>query len=68
MTLQQVASRYGISPSFLENKEDAIRITIKSIEELADSVESKKSSYTEIHAQLVYLKKFLMDVKESTMY
>jgi hypothetical protein len=68
MTLEQVAVKYGISKSFLECKEDAITISIKSLEELQKDFANQALTGPEIAKRLMKLKNFLFDVKSSTMY
>ena len=42
MNLDQVANKYGINRNSLNAKDDAIKIAIKSIQELVKGMETKK--------------------------
>ena len=66
MTLDQIAVKYGVNRNSLNAKDDAIKIAIKSIQELVKGMENK-----EVDAEFVdavkKLGNFLYDVSDSTV-
>lgn len=66
MNLDQVANKYGINRNSLNAKDDAIKIAIKSIQELVKGMENKKVD-TEFVDAVKKLGNFLYDVSDSTI-
>ena len=66
MNLDQVANKYGINRNSLNAKDDAIKIAIKSIQELVKGMETKKVD-TEFVDAVKKLGNFLYDVSDSTI-
>ncbi len=66
MNLDQVANKYGINRNSLNAKDDAIKIAIKSIQELVKGMENKKVD-TEFVDAVKKLGNFLYDVSDSTV-
>ena len=64
--LDQVANKYGINRNSLNAKDDAIKIAIKSIQELVTGMENKKVDVEFIDA-VKKLGNFLYDVSDSTV-
>jgi CheY-specific phosphatase CheX len=66
MNLDQVANKYGINRNSLNAKDDAIKIAIKSIQDLVKGMEHKKVD-TEFVDAVKKLGNFLYDVSDSTI-
>jgi hypothetical protein len=66
MTLDQIASKYGVNRNSLNAKDDAIKIAIKSIQDLVKGMENKKVDVEFIDA-VKKLGNFLYDVSDSTI-
>lgn len=66
MNLDQVANKYGINRNSLNAKDDAIKIAIKSIQELVKGMENKKVDAEFVDA-VKKLGNFLYDVSDSTV-
>ena len=66
MTLDQIASKYGVNRKSLNAKDDAIKIAIKSIQDLVKGMENKKVD-TEFIDAVKKLGNFLYDVSDSTI-
>ena len=66
MTLDQIASKYGVNRNSLNAKDDAIKIAIKSIKDLVKGMENKKVD-TEFIDAVKKLGNFLYDVSDSTI-
>ena len=66
MNLDQVANKYGINRNSLNAKDDAIKIAIKSIQELVKGMENKEVDVEFIDA-VKKLGNFLYDVSDSTV-
>jgi hypothetical protein len=66
MTLDQIASKYGVNRNSLNAKDDAIKIAIKSIQDLVKGMENKKVD-TEFIDAVKKLGNFLYDVSDSTI-
>lgn len=66
MNLDQVANKYGINRNSLNAKDDAIKIAIKSIQDLVKGMENKKVD-TEFVDAVKKLGNFLYDVSDSTI-
>lgn len=66
MNLDQVANKYGINKNSLNAKDDAIKIAIKSIQDLVKGMENKKVD-TEFVDAVKKLGNFLYDVSDSTI-
>lgn len=65
MRLQDVCVKYRISDSFLNSKEDGLKVAAKSIDDIiAELVRKNQSPDTVI--KLRRLKDFLLDVKNSS--
>ena len=66
MTLDQIAVKYGINRNLLNAKDDALKISVKSIQELVNEMQKRK-----IDVQMVdsvkKLGEFLYDVSNSTI-
>ena len=67
MTLDQIASKYGVNRNSLNAKDDAIKIAIKSIQDLVKGMENKKVD-TEFIDAVKKLGNFLYDVSDSTIW
>lgn len=65
MNLTQICTKYGISDSFLNSKDDALVVAARSITELVKEIE-KKNGDKIIAEKLRYLSDFLTDVKNSS--
>ena len=66
MTLDQIASKYGVNRNSLNAKDDAIKIAIKSIQDLVKGMENRKVDVEFIDA-VKKLGNFLYDVSDSTI-
>ena len=66
MTLDKIASKYGVNRNSLNAKDDAIKIAIKSIQDLVKGMENKKVD-TEFIDAVKKLGNFLYDVSDSTI-
>jgi hypothetical protein len=66
MNLDQVANKYGINRNSLNAKDDAIKIAIKSIQDLVKGMENKEVDVEFIDA-VKKLGNFLYDVSDSTV-
>lgn len=66
MNLDQIASKYGVNRNSLNAKDDAIKIAIKSIQDLVKGMENKKVDVEFIDA-VKKLGNFLYDVSDSTI-
>ena len=65
MTLDQIANKYGVNRNSLNAKDDAVKIAIKSIQDLVKAMEEQKVDVKFIDG-LKKLGNFLHDVKNST--
>jgi hypothetical protein len=66
MTLDQIANKYGVNRNSLNAKDDAVKIAIKSIQDLVKAMEEQKADVKFIDG-IKKLGNFLNDVKNSTM-
>lgn len=66
MTLEQVAIKYNINTNSLNAKDDALKVSVKSIQFLVKEMERKKVE-SNLITQLKQLGSFLHDVSESTV-
>lgn len=66
MTLDQIANKYGVNRNSLNAKDDAVKIAIKSIQDLVKAMEEQKVDVKFIDG-IKKLGNFLHDVKNSTM-
>lgn len=66
MTLDQIANKYGVNRNSLNAKDDAVKIAIKSIQDLVKAMEDQKADVKFIDG-IKKLGNFLHDVKNSTM-
>jgi hypothetical protein len=66
MTLDQIANKYGVNRNSLNAKDDAVKIAIKSIQDLVKAMEEQKADVKFIDG-IKKLGNFLHDVKNSTM-
>jgi hypothetical protein len=66
MTLDQIANKYGVNRNSLNAKDDAVKIAIKSIQDLVKAMEAQKVDVKFIDG-IKKLGNFLHDVKNSTM-
>jgi hypothetical protein len=66
MTLDQVAHKYGINSNSLNAKDDAIKITIKSTQELVKEMQRRNVDNEMIEA-VKRMGQFLYDVSNSTI-
>ena len=66
MTLDHIACKYGVNRNSLNAKDDAIKIAIKSIQDLVKGMENKKVDVEFIDA-VKKLGNFLYDVSDSTI-
>jgi len=66
MTLEQVAIKYNINTNSLNAKDDALKVSVKSIQFLVKELERKKVD-PNLVTQLKKLGSFLHDVSESTV-
>jgi hypothetical protein len=65
MRLQDVCVKYRISDSFLNSKEDGLKVAVKSIDDIINELKQKNQSPDTI-IKLNRLKDFLLDVKNSS--
>lgn len=65
MRLQDVCVKYRISDSFLNSKEDGLKVAAKSIDDIIAELRRKNESPDTI-IKLNRLKDFLLDVKNSS--
>ena len=65
MRLQDVCVKYRISDSFLNSKEDGLKVAAKSIDDIITELRRKNESPDTI-IKLNRLKDFLLDVKNSS--
>jgi hypothetical protein len=65
MRLQDVCVKYRISDSFLNSKEDGLKVAAKSIDDIIAELKQKNQSPDTI-IKLNRLKDFLLDVKNSS--
>ena len=42
MTLEQIAKQYGINPNTLNSKDDALKVSVKSIQQLVKEMQLRK--------------------------
>jgi hypothetical protein len=66
MNLEQVASKYSINPNSLNAKDDALKVSIKSIQELVREME-RRNVDTEMVKAVKRIGEFLYDVSDSTI-
>lgn len=66
MTLEQVAIKYNINTNSLNAKDDALKVSVKSIQFLVKELKRKKVD-PNLVTQLKKLGSFLHDVSESTV-
>jgi len=66
MTLDQIARKYGINTNSLNSKDDALKIGVKSIQELVKGMEQRKADKDFIVA-VKKLGEFLYEVSQSTI-
>ena len=66
MTLDQIANKYGVNRNSLNAKDDAVKIAIKSIQDIVKAMEEQKVDVKFIDG-IKKLGNFLHDVKNSTM-
>jgi hypothetical protein len=65
MRLQDVCVKYRISDSFLNSKEDGLKVAAKSIDDIIAELRRKNESPDTV-IKLNRLKDFLLDVKNSS--
>jgi hypothetical protein len=65
MRLQDICVKYRISDSFLNSKEDGLKVAAKSIDDIIAELRRKNESPDTI-IKLNRLKDFLLDVKNSS--
>ena len=66
MTLEQVANKYSINPNSLNAKDDALKVSVKSVQELVREMERRKID-KEIIDAVKRMGEFLYDVSNSTI-
>ncbi|MDA8919384.1 hypothetical protein N9I13_00120 [bacterium] len=66
MNLDQIANKYGVNRNSLNAKDDAVKIAIKSIQDIVQAMEAQKVDVKFIDG-IKKLGNFLHDVKNSTM-
>ena len=66
MNLDQIANKYGVNRNSLNAKDDAVKIAIKSIQDIVHAMEEQKVDVKFIDG-IKKLGNFLHDVKNSTM-
>lgn len=66
MNLDQIANKYGVNRNSLNAKDDAVKIAIKSIQDIVQAMEAQKVDVKFIDG-IKKLGNFLNDVKNSTM-
>lgn len=66
MTLEQVAIKYNINTNSLNAKDDALKVSVKSVQFLVKELERKRVD-PNLVTQLKKLGSFLHDVSESTI-
>ena len=66
MTLDQVAHKYGINSNSLNAKDDALKISIKSIQDLVNEMQRRNVDNEMIEA-VKRMGEFLYDVSQSTL-
>lgn len=66
MNLDQIANKYGVNRNSLNAKDDAVKIAIKSIQDIVQAMEEQKVDVKFIDG-IKKLGNFLHDVKNSTM-
>ena len=66
MTLDQVAKKHGINPNNLNAKDDALKIGVKSIQQLVFEMEKRKIDNDLINA-VKKLGTFMYEVSDSTI-
>jgi len=66
MTLDQVARKHGINPNNLNAKDDALKIGVKSIQQLVSEMEKRKIDNDLINA-VKKLGTFMYEVSDSTI-
>lgn len=66
MTLDQVARKHGINPNNLNAKDDALKIGVKSIQQLVSEMEKRKIDNDLIDA-VKKLGTFMYEVSDSTI-
>lgn len=65
MRLQDISIKYNISDSFLNSKEDGLKVAAKSIDDIIAELKQRNQSPDTI-IKLNRLKDFLLDVKNSS--
>ena len=66
MNLDQIANKYGVNRNSLNAKDDAVKIAIKSIQDIVQAMEEQKVDVKFIDG-IKKLGNLLHDVKNSTM-
>jgi len=66
MNLDQIANKYGVNRNSLNAKDDAVKIAIKSIQDIVQAMEAQKADVKFIDG-IKKLGNVLHDVKNSTM-
>ena len=66
MTLDQIAVKYGINKNSLNAKDDALKIAVKSIQQLIPILE-KRNIDNQTITDIKKLGEFLFDVSDSTI-
>ena len=66
MTLEQVAHKYSINPNSLNAKDDALKVSVKSAQELVKEMQRRNVDKEMIEA-VKRMGEFLYDVSQSTI-
>jgi hypothetical protein len=66
MTLDQIARNFGVNPNSLNSKDDALKISVKSIQQLVKEMERRNIDKEMINA-VKKLGEFMHDVSNSTI-
>ena len=66
MTLEQVAHKYSINPNSLNAKDDALKITVKSVQDLVLEMQRRNVDTKMIDA-VKRIGEFMYDVSNSTI-
>ena len=66
MTLEQIARKFGVNPNSLNAKDDALKVGLKSIQQLVSEMERRKMDEDIIDA-VKKLGEFFYEVSDSTV-
>jgi hypothetical protein len=67
MNLQDIAKKHRVSENFLQSREDALNISVASIDDLVFEIKKGTLDSEQLIYKLTKLKNFMADVRNSTV-